>query len=430
MGGEVPRRFESGDKVFIKKRKIIKTIALFAISVFLFSAAGSFIFPPLAGAEDKAAQEVSVGFDPSDMNVKVGDVFWVNTVVKDVYQLVGVGLEIKYDSGILECIPDKPDLPLKPGEVFRPTYYQDKNMNFIDAQNGILSFSALVELPFVNGFSGTGNLVKIQFKAIKEGKATLAFKTCDLMPKDPINGDPFKNIDRTIKEGSIEVKSAGGDSGSPNNNSPSQGNGSPSQGNGQPAQGTETGNGGVISIPEKALFKDLYNTHWAYPEVKELVEKGIVKGYEDGAFRPGSSVTRQEFAVMIQRIAGGNEAQGSGANYTDKDKIAGWALQSVIDATKMGIFKGDADGKFNPGTAVTRAEITAVLIRLLNMEGEAVSDPGDLKDVGANYWARKYIILARQLQLVNGYEDGSFKPQQQATRAEVCVMLSRLLKKL
>jgi hypothetical protein len=419
---------EPGTDVIIKNKILFKTTAFFSIAVFLVVAAGGFIFPPSAGAQDvKAIQEVSVGFNPSDINVKVGDIFWVSTVIEDVYKLSGIGLEIKYDPELLECVPVLSDQPLKPGEIFGPAYFPVANK--VDAQNGVLSFAALVELPFVNGFSGTGNLVKVQFKAIKKGNASLSIKTCELEPiieEDKING--------VTKEGLIKVQSDGGNGGSSGNNSPignnPHDNDAPSQGSETTPQNNGTGNGGVISIPEKALFKDLYNTHWAYPEVKELVEKGIIKGYEDGAFKPGRCVTRQEFAVMVQRIAGGKEAQGSSANYTDKDKIAGWALQSVIDATERGIFKGGAEGKFNPGAAVTRAEITAVLIRLLNKEGEAVSDPGDLKDVGANYWAGKYIILARQLQLVDGYGDGTFKPQQQATRAEVCVMLSRLLKKL
>lgn len=430
---------------------------------------------PVKAGETKAPQEVYLSFDPSELKVKVGEEFWVGLKIEEVLRLFGVGVQVKYEPGMLEFLPATQEQPLERGEVFGPNYYPAKNN--IDSQNGILEFEALVEFPPGNGFSGTGTLFKMKFKALQAGEATLSIITeGQKFVLEPIDEEKDGKITAklkndgvmkiTVEESTPAVGPVSGD-GSPAAGSPAPAGGSPAAGSPAPGGGTpqggdntgeesaggrdqspapqpgkdengkksETGGktGGPTGGPsDQVSFRDLPANHWAFQEVNALVKKGFVKGYEDGTFKPQQNVSRQEFAVLIARITGleGKTIPGYTLTYKDADQVAGWACQSVTAATYLGIFRGDAQGRFNPADPVSRAEITAVLIRLLDKEKEAAQlQPGDVlfTDI-ENHWAKGCIALAKKLQLVGGYAEGSFKPQGQTSRAEVSVMLVRLLK--
>jgi len=437
--------------------------------VCMLGLASFFVYSPLVKAEEanvqQEVQEVYLSFDPSGLKrVEVGKELGVSLLVENVHQLAGVGLEIKYNPGVLECLPVKQEQPLEPGEVFKQNYFPVKNE--VDAQNGILRFAALVELPFKDGFSGTGTLLKMKFKALKAGEATLSIITDEQkLVLEPVNEDKDGKITAKLKNDgvmkiTVEESAPGG--GSPAAGSPAPGGGSPAAGSpapgGETPQGGNNSGGGSVSdrdqsptpqpekdetgkkpetgnktgVSDQVYFSDLPPTHWAFREVNTLANKGIIKGYDNGAFRPQQNISRQEFAVLVGRIAGfeSKAIPNYSLSYKDADQIVGWARPSVSAATYLKILQGDAEGKFNPQAPVSRAEIAAVLIRLINKEKEAAQlQSGDVlfTDI-ENHWAKGCITLAKKLQLVNGYANGSFKPQGQTSRAEVSVMLVRLLK--
>lgn len=149
----------AGDELYFKGRKkkfLYKRVTI--LLVCMLGLASFFVYSPLVKAEEanvqQEVQEVYLSFDPSGLKrVEVGKELGVSLLVENVHQLAGVGLEIKYNPGVLECLPVKQEQPLEPGEVFKQNYFPVKNE--VDAQNGILRFAALVELPFKDGFSGT-----------------------------------------------------------------------------------------------------------------------------------------------------------------------------------------------------------------------------------------------------------------------------------
>ena len=422
--------------------------------------ASFFVYSPLVKAEEaNVQQEVYLSFEPSgSKRVEVGKEIGVSLLVENVHQLAGVGLEIKYDPGVLECLPVKQEQPLEPGEVFKQNYFPVKNE--VDAQNGILRFAALVELPFKDGFSGTGTLLKMKFKAAQSGTTVLSIIVNEMEPVkegDKING-------KVKEELKVEVIPLAGEGTPVVSPSPATGQESPGGAGSLPAgTGTQSGNvtgttgttgttlgqsptpqpekdetgkkpetGNKTGVSDQVYFSDLPPTHWAFREVNTLANKGIIKGYDNGAFRPQQNISRQEFAVLVGRIAGfeSKAIPNYSLSYKDADQIVGWARPSVSAATYLKILQGDAEGKFNPQAPVSRAEIAAVLIRLINKEKEAAQlQSGDVlfTDI-ENHWAKGCITLAKKLQLVNGYANGSFKPQGQTSRAEVSVMLVRLLK--
>lgn len=145
-----------------------------------------------------------------------------------------------------------------------------------------------------------------------------------------------------------------------------------------------------------ADFVDLEN-HWAKNVIAYCVQRGVMGGYEDGTFRPDGAITRQEFAVIISRLAGTQSNEG--LTFTDVDAIAPWALDGVYTAYVHGWINGYEDGTFLPEKVMTRAEtvkiFNAYLGRSANVE-EINTTTGYTawNDVPATHWAYYEIVEA------------------------------------
>ncbi|WP_245954420.1 S-layer homology domain-containing protein [Fontibacillus phaseoli] len=116
------------------------------------------------------------------------------------------------------------------------------------------------------------------------------------------------------------------------------------------------------SVPS---YKDVRKNHWFYSGVQAQTELGLTEGKGDGAFEPFQAVTRQEAAVWIIRIL--NERTGGTgpiAEYQDDSSIAVWARPYVSAITDLGLMKGSS-GRFNPNRSLTRQETAVILDRLL-----------------------------------------------------------------
>ncbi|WP_340015565.1 S-layer homology domain-containing protein [Paenibacillus sp. FSL K6-1318] len=154
-----------------------------------------------------------------------------------------------------------------------------------------------------------------------------------------------------------------------------------------------------------------------------LKAQPYIQGYADGSFRPERSVTRAEMATLITRILGTSITEG---NHTFKDvKSTHWAQSAIAAAAQSGYVKGYTDGSFKPDQAMTRAELASVLQHLLNTEHTADAT-NTFNDVN-NHWAQQAIARLNAAGVVTGYEDGTFRPAQPVTRAEAVTMLNKLL---
>jgi len=185
---------------------------------------------------------------------------------------------------------------------------------------------------------------------------------------------------------------------------------------------------GVKEQQPSTKFNDIQG-HWAEGQISEAVANGIISGYPDSSFRPHRAVTRQEFAVMLMRALGGaNDAPGQ--SFSDGDQIGSWARQAVADAVRAGIISGYEDGSFRPGESITRAEMTAMIVRALRLPlrtGEATSfvDDGNIPN-----WAKGYVTAAAESGIVSGRSGNAFAPNDIANRGEAAVTLLRLIDSL
>jgi len=108
---------------------------------------------------------------------------------------------------------------------------------------------------------------------------------------------------------------------------------------------------------------------WAKPYVATAMHKGVVKGYEDGSFRPSNRLTRQETVVLVLRAFGIEEAQDKTLAFADSDKIPAWSRGYIKKAVELGIIKGYSDNTFGPQREITRAEVVTIISKCIQLKG-------------------------------------------------------------
>lgn len=171
---------------------------------------------------------------------------------------------------------------------------------------------------------------------------------------------------------------------------------------------------------EAAGFPDIQD-HWAAAEILAAAEAGYIKGYPDGAFRPGREITRAEFATVVNSYFGFKtpESLAGFKDVASKD----WYYQEIGKATAAGYFQGYPGDVFHPGAPITRQEVAGVLGKILAIE-EAAAGGLSFADAGQiGTWARSAVAGLVSRGLFAGYPDGNFRPLQAVTRAEAAVLI-------
>ncbi|MDF9844037.1 MULTISPECIES: S-layer homology domain-containing protein [unclassified Paenibacillus] len=179
----------------------------------------------------------------------------------------------------------------------------------------------------------------------------------------------------------------------------------------------------------KAAFTDVAASHWAVQEINYLLNKGILD--QTAQFRPASAITRQEFAAMIARAYG---LSGEGLTLPFKDVAsANPYYHDIAAAYAAGIITGKSASVFEPQATITREEIATMLARALTgFNGQqAVSQPASVNAVFTDAakiskWAAASVALTKNIRLIEGFEDQSFRPAQTASKAEAAVLIYRL----
>ncbi|MBU5671336.1 OmpL47-type beta-barrel domain-containing protein [Paenibacillus brevis] len=166
--------------------------------------------------------------------------------------------------------------------------------------------------------------------------------------------------------------------------------------------------------------------HWAAESIRTALEMGIVKGYTDGTFKPNHQVSRAEFIVMLVNALKLNEATG-GLHFTDASKIGQWAVSAIAQALASGIVNGYEDGSFRPDKPITRAEMASMLANALGLRGEGAAVTGFADDSSIPGWVKDAAEALRSLGIVSGRSDNKFAPDSLASRAEAITVILRML---
>ncbi|MBE1447306.1 S8 family serine peptidase [Paenibacillus sp. OAS669] len=163
--------------------------------------------------------------------------------------------------------------------------------------------------------------------------------------------------------------------------------------------------------------------HWAMDSILEMGSKQIVNGYDDYTFRPDSPITRAEATTIISRAF--KLSKQKSISYTDVS-MNHWAYADIAKAAQSGIIDGYPDNSFAPDQPVSRMEMTAMIARSMNISGKK-RGAVPFTDVDDDYWGVGILKQMKAEGWINGYEDGSYKPDQQASRAEFVTMLAKIM---
>ena len=173
----------------------------------------------------------------------------------------------------------------------------------------------------------------------------------------------------------------------------------------------------TVTIPDDVPTGLNGDDHYAY-----------IVGYPDSTVRPQDGITRAEVATIFFRLLT-DETRNANSTKTNSysDVAAGaWYNHAVSTLSAMGIVKGDSHGKFNPNAPITRAEFAAIAARF---DDKANTTAVDFSDI-ASHWAKDEISAAANNGWINGYTDGTFRPNNKITRAEAMTLVNRVLKRL
>lgn len=190
-----------------------------------------------------------------------------------------------------------------------------------------------------------------------------------------------------------------------------------------------------INTPITCTFTNVYTKrHTAAAPSKPTLNTGdhyaYVMGYPDGTVRPNGSITRAEVSAILFRLLSDktrDEYFTTESSFTDV-KAGAWYNNSIATLEKAGVIVDTAKGgAFRPNEAITRAELAAMLAQF--------SDAKPVKgvkfsDVSAEHWAYEAIAIAAKMGWIEGYPDGTFRPDATITRAEMMTLVNRALERV
>lgn len=173
-------------------------------------------------------------------------------------------------------------------------------------------------------------------------------------------------------------------------------------------------------------YEDIEN-HWAETIIEKSVSRGLLEGFNTGNFKPDQEITRAEFAVMIVNMLGLSNEKSDG-EFTDIS-YEEWYANAVNTAKKVGIVKGVGNGKFMPDAYVSRQDMATMINRayeeMVKFE-MSKTDKTFVDQSKISTYAKEGVEGCVAEGIIEGYSDQSFKPLENATRAEAIKMVLTL----
>ncbi|MBO5059343.1 MAG: S-layer homology domain-containing protein [Clostridia bacterium] len=177
--------------------------------------------------------------------------------------------------------------------------------------------------------------------------------------------------------------------------------------------------------PKTSGFSDTGDAPWARTAIEYLAENGIVAGYNDGRFGPNDYVTREAFVRMLLNASGLFEA-GHTSTFIDVD-ASSWYAEYVACAQNKQIVSGITEDTFGVGSTLTRQDMAVIILRTAQMQGKTLGSLRDYERFNDQSELADYAIDAVKIlycaNLINGMDDGSFAPNAPLTRAQAAKVL-------
>jgi len=173
-------------------------------------------------------------------------------------------------------------------------------------------------------------------------------------------------------------------------------------------------------------FKDIKN-HWAEEDILNAGKMGWMKGVGDDIFKPDAFLTRAEASAVLVRVMGlADKGVNNNMSFNDVPKKH-WAYKEIIIAKNNEVIIGDDNGNFYPDRPINRQEMAAILDRIINPDEDNIID-AKFKDLSMDNWAYDSKIRMVSNNIFKGYEDGTFRPKEYITRAQMAALINRISK--
>lgn len=153
---------------------------------------------------------------------------------------------------------------------------------------------------------------------------------------------------------------------------------------------------------------------------KDVTGTKFVEGYDDMTIRPENHITRAEFVTMVVRAIGGyDSSKNYGESFVDVSAKS-WYANTIAYAKQMNLIDGYEDGTFKPNNSITRAEAAKILAEAAGLTSE---NTGTFPDVAEGRWYTEYVEALAEHGVIIGYANGEFRPANKITRAEAIKMI-------
>ena len=183
----------------------------------------------------------------------------------------------------------------------------------------------------------------------------------------------------------------------------------------------------VTQKPEtvkKNKFSDIYNYSWAEDAIYDLQERGIIAGVSEDKFAPEAELTREQ-AVKILCISAGIDAKNEPSGFLDVDESA-WYAGYVKAAKDAGFVSGISETQFGVGKKITRQDFAVMIQRVFDLKGSSQTPNFNDYESVSDY-AKDAVKTLSEKGIISGYTGGNFKPFNNCQRAEAAVIIYRVL---
>ncbi|MBU8905933.1 C40 family peptidase [Desertibacillus haloalkaliphilus] len=180
----------------------------------------------------------------------------------------------------------------------------------------------------------------------------------------------------------------------------------------------------VLAALPVGEYHDVPAHHWAHDEIKQLSKDGIFSGYDQSLFEPNDLVTRAQAAEILAK-AQGLDRDVDISNYSDvpNNHWAAGSIQAAADANYFAdVFTSEA---FEPEKPVTREEVALLFAQAFDVTADRIHVT--YSDVPADHRAYEEVNALGSFRVITGYGDGSFRPDEDVTRAQFAKMVSNAL---
>lgn len=198
-----------------------------------------------------------------------------------------------------------------------------------------------------------------------------------------------------------------------------------------------------IKIPEivkndnQYNFSDIKENEWFFDFVADFVDRKIIEGYPDGTFKPSASINRAEMAKIVSIFKGSILKKWDSQIFCDVPTSA-WFYPYIMDLYYKNIASGFVGGdcntnrEFKASKELTRAEAIKIIMSLFEVEilPLSVNENTGFSDINSGHWVSPYVKKAFELGIIQGFEDGTFRPEISVNRVEFIKMLAEAESKL